>query len=90
MFEGFTKETRDFLWELSFHNERPWFNEHKEQYLRVLHDPFHALAEDCRAIMAENYPFSDFSLRRRRRGRAKCTKCTAGERTAIGTIHNNV
>ena len=62
MFEGFTKETSDFLWELSFHNERPWFNEHKEQYLRVLHDPFHTLAEDCSAIMTQNYPFSDFSL----------------------------
>ena len=62
MFEGFTQETSDFLWELSFHNERPWFNDHKEQYLRVLHDPFHALAQDCRDIMDQNYPFSDFSL----------------------------
>ena len=25
MFEGFTQETSEFLWELSFNNERPWF-----------------------------------------------------------------
>ena len=34
MFEGFTRETSDFLWELTFHNERPWFQEHKDQYMR--------------------------------------------------------
>ena len=62
MFNGFTKETAEFLWELSFHNERPWFQEHKDQYLRVLHEPFHALAEDTRALMAENWPLSDFDL----------------------------
>ena len=62
MFEGFTKETSDYLWELAFHNERPWFQEHKEEYLRVLHRPFHALAEDTQALMQAEYPLSDFEL----------------------------
>lgn len=62
MFNGFTKETAEFLWELSFHNERPWFQEHKDQYLRVLHEPFHALAEDTRTLMAEKDPLSDYDL----------------------------
>lgn len=62
MFEGFTRETSDFLWELSFHNERPWFQEHKEHYMRVLHEPFHALAEDAAAVMSEAFPLSNFSL----------------------------
>ena len=62
MFEGFTRETSDFLWELSFNNERPWFQAHKEQYLRVLHDPFHALAEDTAAILRRDYPLSNFDL----------------------------
>lgn len=62
MFKGFTKETSDYLWELSFHNERPWFQEHRDQYQRVLHDPFHALAEDVAAVMKRDYPLSDFSL----------------------------
>ena len=62
MFEGFTRETSEFLWELTFHNERSWFQEHKDQYLRVLHEPFHALAEDTLSVMAADYPLSDFDL----------------------------
>lgn len=62
MFEGFSRETADFLWDLTFHNERPWFQEHKEQYLRVLHVPFHALAEDTAAVMVREYPLFNFSL----------------------------
>ena len=30
-FTGFTSETGEFLWELAFHNEKPWFEAHKEQ-----------------------------------------------------------
>ena len=62
MFEGFSRETSDFLWDLSFHNERPWFQEHREQYMRVLHEPFHALAEDAVAVMRDAFPLSNFSL----------------------------
>ncbi len=46
MFQGFSKETGDFLWELSFHNERPWFLEHKEQFERCVNQPFRALAKE--------------------------------------------
>ena len=56
MFEGFTQETSKFLWELSFHNERPWFLEHKEQFERVLNRPFKALAEDTVKRMQELFP----------------------------------
>ena len=56
MFEGFTQETSEFLWELSFHNERPWFLEHKEQFERVLNRPFKALAEDTVKRMQELFP----------------------------------
>ena len=46
MFTGFSKETGEFLWELAFHNERPWFLEHKEQFERTLNEPFRALARE--------------------------------------------
>ena len=62
MFEGFTRETSEFLWDLSFHNERPWFQENRDRYLRVLHEPFHALAEDTAALMQRDYPLAGFSL----------------------------
>ena len=35
-FTGFTSETGEFLWELAFHNEKPWFEAHKEQFLRAV------------------------------------------------------
>lgn len=56
MFNGFTKETSDFLWELSFHNERTWFKEHKEQFDRCLGLPFKELALETQRLMNERYP----------------------------------
>ena len=56
MFNGFTKQTSDFLWELSFNNERPWFLAHKDEFEKVLNQPFKALAADTYEIMKENYP----------------------------------
>ena len=61
-FQGFTKETSDFLWELSFNNERPWFQEHREEYQRVMHEPFHALAEEIHQTMAREFPEENFTL----------------------------
>ncbi len=60
MFSGFTRETSDFLWELSFHNERPWFLEHKEQFERCLNQPFKELAHDTAALMCQRFPLTDW------------------------------
>ena len=54
MFEGFTQETSDFLWDLSFNNERPWFLAHKEQFERCLNQPFKALAQETWHISAKS------------------------------------
>lgn len=62
MFEGFTKKTSEFLWELQFNNERPWFMEHKEEFERVLNVPFKALAADTMKRMREKYPLMDCTL----------------------------
>ena len=62
MFEGFTPQTSDFMWELAFHNERPWFLEHKEQFEQLVNRPFKALAEDTAAQMALRFPRRCFKL----------------------------
>lgn len=62
MFKGFTEETSDFLWGLSFNNERTWFLAHKEQFERCLNAPIKALAEDCLDIMRERFPDAEFKL----------------------------
>ena len=56
MFQGFTQEASSFLWELSFHNERPWFLAHKEQFERCLNEPFKALAAETAMRMRERFP----------------------------------
>ena len=62
MFEGFTQETSDFIWELSFHNERPWFLEHRDVFERVLKKPFDDLSRDTAALLAERFPAHSFDL----------------------------
>ena len=62
MFQGFSRETGEFLWELSFHNERPWFLEHKEQFERALNQPFRALAKETAELMQERFPEMELQL----------------------------
>ena len=46
-FQGFSEKTGAFLWELAFHNERPWFQAHKQEFEDEVNTPFKALARDC-------------------------------------------
>ena len=62
MFEGFGKESSDFLWELTFNNERPWFMEHKEQFERCLKKPMDELGREVLALMDEKYPKKQWTL----------------------------
>ena len=63
MFEGFSQETGDFYWELCFHNERSWFQAHKEQFERCLNTPFRELANETFAIIEkEADPLQELEL----------------------------
>lgn len=53
MFQGFTKETVDFMWGIRFNNERSWFEAHKEEYLTTFYEPMKALARDLYEGFAE-------------------------------------
>lgn len=52
MFQGFSPRTVDFMWAIRFHNEKSWFEAHKEDYIRDLQTPMRALAEDTCAAFA--------------------------------------
>ena len=56
MFQGYSDETVDFLWGIRFNNERGWFMEHKEQYLRSLQRPTTELAREVYDRFLEKYP----------------------------------
>ena len=59
MFQGFSKKTGEFLWELAFNNERPWFLAHKDEFEEYVNAPFKALAGECFALMEQRYPALD-------------------------------
>jgi len=56
MFNGFSNKTSEFLWELSFNNERPWFAEHKEEFEQYMNTPFKALAKEVYTALTEAFP----------------------------------
>lgn len=62
MFQGFTQEASDFLWELAFHNERSWFKPRKEQFDRCLGLPFKELALETRDALARRTPGREWQL----------------------------
>ena len=53
---GFSSKTGDFLWELSFNNERPWFQEHKAEFEEHVNVPFKRLANATFDIMKSRFP----------------------------------
>lgn len=61
-FHGFTPQTGEFFWELSFNNERPWFLAHKEQFENVVNRPFKALSADTLRLMRERFPERRFDV----------------------------
>jgi len=62
MFEGLTQQSVDFLWELALHNQRPWFQDHKEEFQRGLQKPFQALAQATLGLMRERWPQAGLQL----------------------------
>ena len=46
MFQGFSKETIDFMWGIRFNNEKSWFEQHKVEYQNHLYEPMKALCQD--------------------------------------------
>ena len=60
MFTGFTDETVDFMWGIRFNNERSWFEEHKEIYLRHFYEPMKELGGEIYEFVRDQRP--DYSL----------------------------
>jgi len=46
MFEGFSQQTIDFMWNLRLNNNKPWFEAHKEEFKQVFQEPMKALGQE--------------------------------------------
>ena len=55
-FQGFTRETVDFMWGIRFNNEREWFMAHKEDYINTFLTPIKELGEQVYEAMHEALP----------------------------------
>ena len=46
MFTGYSPETVDFLWGIRLNNNREWFLEHKNEYVKYLYEPTKAMGKE--------------------------------------------
>ena len=56
MFQGFSQASVDYLWQIRFNNERPWFQEHKQEYLDLLDRPLRELGGQVQGELARRHP----------------------------------
>lgn len=59
MFEGFSPATYDFLLGIAMHNERGWFNEHKQDYVNYLARPMKDMADQVFDGLLDRCPDRD-------------------------------
>ena len=56
MFQGFSEQSVEFVWNLRFNNSKDWFLAHKQDYEAYLLTPVRELAFDLQSQFAEAYP----------------------------------
>ena len=56
MFEGFSRESVDFLWNIRFNNYRSWYQGHKEECRRYVDGPMKALAAQLLDTLSREHP----------------------------------
>jgi uncharacterized protein (TIGR02453 family) len=55
LFTGFSQATIDFMWNIRLNNNKPWFEEHKDEYKNGFHAPMKALGQEVYARIAADY-----------------------------------
>jgi len=60
MFEGFSQKTIDFMWNLRFNNNKTWFEEHKDEFIREFQTPMKALGREVYERISSDFDKYDF------------------------------
>jgi uncharacterized protein (TIGR02453 family) len=55
-FEGFSKDTIEFLISLKYNNNKSWFEEHRQDYMSYVLDPFKNLVSELASFMLQLDP----------------------------------
>lgn len=56
MFQGFSEAAIQFLWGISLHNEKSWFEAHKTEYAQSVQKPMKALAAQVQQAFLTRHP----------------------------------
>ncbi len=64
MFKGFQEEYIDFLIQLRLNNNRGWFHEHHDEYLKYVREPLKELVQEMGPMMLSIDPQFDIESRR--------------------------
>ena len=56
MFQGYSNETFEFFMAIRFNNNRPFFQDNRDWYLRAVREPSYALAQDLAELVEEIDP----------------------------------
>ena len=62
-FTGFSEKTIDFLFSLRLNNNKPWFEEHRDDYIRYVKTPFTLFSNEITAFVASLDKSHDFTVR---------------------------
>ncbi|MCL2665270.1 MAG: DUF2461 domain-containing protein [Defluviitaleaceae bacterium] len=62
MFDGFTPETIDFMWNLSLNNNKMWFEENKLKFIQYFQNPMKELAKEVHERLAADAGKNGFAL----------------------------
>ena len=54
-FTGFTQATIDFMWGLRLNNNKPWFEEHKADFIRDFQTPMKVLGQEVFGRISDKY-----------------------------------
>ena len=55
-FSGFTDEARRFLAGLAIHNEKPWFDAHRDEYERAVLAPMRSFVLEVGSLLRKSTP----------------------------------
>jgi len=56
MFAGFSQKTVDFMWNIRMNNNKPWFEDHKDEFKRDFQAPMKELGLEVFARITDDYP----------------------------------
>ena len=60
MFTGFSQKTVDFMWGIRLNNNKPWFEEHKDEFKRNFQTPMKELGQEVYARIIADYGYCGF------------------------------